>query len=653
MNDLGVNVAQVLDDCQSSYMNNDEYIRFSRVEEYQQELAKAKFDLTKVLVPQNNDDAGLDTLWGEGIKMNWSLVPLEEQKCHIAWRQSISNSGIGTAKLASWLDQGVSAGYNLSGVITNETQSNIYIENQADMSTKFEDEAIGGYAKIAIAYVESHISEAQVKYANDLQLIKNKIGSGNDLDPIAVLCAHMVLGTSYEDIVKTYREVETNLGNNNPALVWTAVGSEITMVKRWIDGSLKTWLGGETSSSATMTPATQTIPAPNIIETNLVFTKEPGYIGNTIESISIHHAGYDHGYQLLDIDVLKKDAHEYHISKGWAGVGYHFLISQDGKIYRGRPEDAMPAAVEGHNTGMLAINCWGNFNNETPTQEQIDSLTSMLSYLCNKYSITPSRRTIKGHKEYSGHEDNSCPGNNLYAQLDEIVKAVAENKMLSHTNTLWTTFSPWIKRGLEKEGRISTDSLQLFPSICYLYVNLLTQVKTSDIDGDEWAFPFTDEQIKTFADQTVYVTGWYQEQRNSNHAHEGVDLQPGGTAGYDDHYDIDIHAMKDGVVVWNGSPGDGWELTHGITIKHPDNTFSRYLHCKSIAVSKGQNITKGQVIGKVGCWGSNGPHTYAFHLHVEMGEGDGTSGIEASGFRIGIDPITKWKGLKEDRYVVS
>ena len=88
LNNLGANVAQILDDNSMSYMNNDDYLRFSRTEEYQTNLKNANFDLTKILKDQNNDAVGYDDLWGAGIVMNWTKVPLEEQRCHINWRRA-------------------------------------------------------------------------------------------------------------------------------------------------------------------------------------------------------------------------------------------------------------------------------------------------------------------------------------------------------------------------------------------------------------------------------------------------------------------------------------------------------------------------------------------------------------------------------------
>lgn len=72
-----------------------------------------------------------------------------------------------------------------------------------------------------------------------------------------------------------------------------------------------------------------------------------------------------------------------------------------------------------------------------------------------------------------------------------------------------------------------------------------------------------------------------------------------------------IYAWKSGTVMqasWNGGYGNF------IEIKHSDGTVSRYAHLSKYAISSGQEVHKGQVIGYVGSTGnSTGPH-----LHFEL-----------------------------------
>ena len=69
----------------------------------------------------------------------------------------------------------------------------------------------------------------------------------------------------------------------------------------------------------------------NIVETNLKF----GSLGKRSKTtrIILHNA-----------DAKKcsaQDIHRWHKERGWAGMGYHFLVRKDGTIERGRPEDTV------------------------------------------------------------------------------------------------------------------------------------------------------------------------------------------------------------------------------------------------------------------------------------------------------------------------
>jgi murein DD-endopeptidase MepM/ murein hydrolase activator NlpD len=85
--------------------------------------------------------------------------------------------------------------------------------------------------------------------------------------------------------------------------------------------------------------------------------------------------------------------------------------------------------------------------------------------------------------------------------------------------------------------------------------------------------------------------------------HTGVDFGASyGTA---------IHAAADGVVVSAGPLGGYGNAT---VIDHGNGLATLYGHQSSIIVSPGQHVSRGQVIGYVGCTGlCTGPH-----LHFEV-----------------------------------
>ena len=85
--------------------------------------------------------------------------------------------------------------------------------------------------------------------------------------------------------------------------------------------------------------------------------------------------------------------------------------------------------------------------------------------------------------------------------------------------------------------------------------------------------------------------------------HRGIDLA--GPAG------LPLKAMTSGVVTLAGQQ-DGYGNI--VQIKYWDGTVSYFGHMNSIAVTKGQTVTPGQVVGQLGSSGqSTGPH-----LHLEI-----------------------------------
>jgi len=47
--------------------------------------------------------------------------------------------------------------------------------------------------------------------------------------------------------------------------------------------------------------------------------------------------------------------HRWHREKQWSGIGYHYVITEDGTVQNGRPEYWMGAHVKGHNKDTLGI----------------------------------------------------------------------------------------------------------------------------------------------------------------------------------------------------------------------------------------------------------------------------------------------------------
>jgi len=77
-------------------------------------------------------------------------------------------------------------------------------------------------------------------------------------------------------------------------------------------------------------------------------------------------------------------------------------------------------------------------------------------------------------------------------------------------------------------------------------------------------------------------------------------------------YGAPIRAVKAGVVLYAGNSGD-WAGNH-VAIKHADGMTTMSSHMSSMAVSAGQTVSAGQVIGHVGQTG----RAFGAHLHFEL-----------------------------------
>lgn len=114
----------------------------------------------------------------------------------------------------------------------------------------------------------------------------------------------------------------------------------------------------------------------------------------------------------------RSDVNAWHKQRGWAMIGYHFLILIDGTIQVGRPIGMVGAHVQGHNAGTVGIAYVGGLTadgrkaKDTRTAGQIAAAKWLLSALKAKFKI---RRRARGHNEYD--KGKACPSFNMAADV--------------------------------------------------------------------------------------------------------------------------------------------------------------------------------------------------------------------------------------------
>lgn len=99
-----------------------------------------------------------------------------------------------------------------------------------------------------------------------------------------------------------------------------------------------------------------------------------------------------------------EDVRRWHIEeRGWKDIGYHYYITRDGEVAKGRKDSEIGAHVKGHNRGSLGV-CYEGTH--FPTVAQLDSIMNLYRVLNSMYGITHDKWF--GHYEFNPKKE--CPG---------------------------------------------------------------------------------------------------------------------------------------------------------------------------------------------------------------------------------------------------
>jgi N-acetylmuramoyl-L-alanine amidase len=106
-----------------------------------------------------------------------------------------------------------------------------------------------------------------------------------------------------------------------------------------------------------------------------------------------------------DYDI--QDIRKWHLQRGFADVGYHFVIYRNGIIAKGRNIEIQGAHTLGHNKDSVGVAYIGGIDangkaKDTRTLAQKVSMRALILYLRLRYRI----KKVMGHKECTHTE---CP----------------------------------------------------------------------------------------------------------------------------------------------------------------------------------------------------------------------------------------------------
>ena len=116
-----------------------------------------------------------------------------------------------------------------------------------------------------------------------------------------------------------------------------------------------------------------------------------------VDEIIIHCTASDYPYHDNVESVF-----QWHVREnGWSDIGYHYLITKDGKIHSCRPVERIGAHCFGRNAHSIGVCLTGK---TVFSDKQFRSLKRQIAALCDAHSISPDK--VYPHSKFA---NKKCP----------------------------------------------------------------------------------------------------------------------------------------------------------------------------------------------------------------------------------------------------
>ncbi len=173
---------------------------------------------------------------------------------------------------------------------------------------------------------------------------------------------------------------------------------------------------------------------------DITFTRTLGVREDT-EYFIIHCAA-----TTKSMDIGANEIHKWHLARGWAGIGYHYVVRRNGIIEEGRPVDTVGAHCKGENSHSIGICMVGGSKKENGkmvtdnnfTEDQFHSLSFLIDHLDTLYENCE----VRGHSFFNPNKD--CPSFNVTNWVDDKIATdngrvecleIVYNKMKAYPDT--------------------------------------------------------------------------------------------------------------------------------------------------------------------------------------------------------------------------
>ena len=122
---------------------------------------------------------------------------------------------------------------------------------------------------------------------------------------------------------------------------------------------------------------------------------------------------------------------EWHKTKGWSDIGYHFVIMPDGRCEEGRPlsKPGAHCKVGRRNSMGIGVCLVGNFSETKVPDAQLVGLVNKVVQLMEEFKL--GIESIELHRDVPGAA-TECPGR--YFPADVLKHKLTESRFPSTTN---------------------------------------------------------------------------------------------------------------------------------------------------------------------------------------------------------------------------
>lgn len=106
-------------------------------------------------------------------------------------------------------------------------------------------------------------------------------------------------------------------------------------------------------------------------------------------------------------DYTVDDMRRWHRRRGFADVGYHYVVYRDGTVHRGRADALVGAHCRKHNRHSIGVCYIGGLDSngkpkDTRTEAQREAMLGLLRKLLTAYP----QASVHGHREFAAKD---CP----------------------------------------------------------------------------------------------------------------------------------------------------------------------------------------------------------------------------------------------------